>query len=118
MKSIDERKSDIERVFSDIGIKPVHRTRIAGEEVFIADGFIPPSLIDKGYLIKFKVEPGEFPFGCFLTLWWTMQHKGIGSVGVYDALHDPGYSPEEKKKMRVATIIEMAKRDFKRRKMH
>ena len=118
MKSPEERKSDIERVFSSVGIKPVHRTKIDGNEVFIADGFVSPVLINKGYLIKFKVEPGEFPFGCFLTLWWTDQHKGVGSVGVYDALHDPGYSPEEKLKMRVATIVQMAKNDFKRRKMH
>ena len=118
MKSIDERKSDIERVFTSVGIKPVKRTIIQGEQVFIADGFVGPSMINDGHLRRFNVSPGEFPFGCFLTMWWTEQHKGIGSIGVFDAMHDPGYTPDEKKNMRVATIIEMAKLDFKRRKMH
>lgn len=118
MTSPEERKASIERIFSDVGVKPVHRTRINGEEVFIADGFVSPVVIDQGHLIRFGVNPGEFTFGCFLTLWWTEQHKGIGSVGVFDALHDPGYTPEEKKHMRIASIVELAKRDFKRRKMH
>jgi hypothetical protein len=118
MKSPEERKHDIERVFSSVGIKPVDRLTIDGEEVFIADGFVAPSLINNGYLIKFKVEPGEFPLGCFMTVWWTQQNKGVGSIAFYDALHDPGYSPEEKAKMRVNTVIYLARQDFKRRKLN
>ena len=118
MKSPEQRKADIERVFSSVGVKPVYRTKINGEEVFIADGFITPGLINKGYLIKFSVNPGEFPFGCFLTLWWTEQHKGIGAIAVFDAMHDPGYSADEKQNMRIASTIHLAKKDFKRRKMH
>ena len=118
MTTIEDRKSHIQKVFEQVGVKAVTRRTIDGEEVFLADGFISPTLINKGYLIKFKIEPGEFPFGCFLTLWWTPQHKGLGSVAVFDAMHDPGYSPEEKLKMRIASTLALAKRDFKRRKMY
>jgi hypothetical protein len=118
MKSIEERKSDLERICSANGIKPVHRTKIDGNEVFIADGFVPPGAINRGHIVRFGVHPGEFPFGCFLTVWWTEQHKGIGSVVVCDAMHDPGYTPEEKVKMRIASTVYLATQDFMRRKMH
>ena len=118
MKTVEERKDDIERMFSAIGVKPVHRTKILGNEVFIADGFVQPSMIDKGYLRKFEIKPGEFPFGCFLTVWWTEQHKGTGSICACDAMHDPGYSAEEKQKMRINSAVHLATKDMTRRKMH
>jgi hypothetical protein len=118
MKTVEERKREIEKAFSQVGINPVHRTTIDGNELYIADGFISPALINAGFLIKFSVNPGEFPFGCFLTMWWSDQHKGIGSIAVFDAMHDPGYSPDEKIKMRVNSTIHLARQDFKRRKMH
>lgn len=116
MNTVEDRKSRIERIFSAVGIKPVHRQKIEGEDVYFADGFVSPAMINKGGLAKFQVSPGEFPFGVFLTLWWTDQHKGVGSIAFFDAFHDPGHSKEQKAQMRINTAVTIAQRDIKKRK--
>lgn len=118
MKSTEQRKFDIERMFRAIGVQPVERTKIGNDEVFIADGFVPPKIIEAGFLKKFEINPGEFTFGVYLTLWWTERFRGMGSIAAFDAFHDPGYSKDEKQQLRVNTAIHLAKKYFEKQKMH
>lgn len=60
-------KERIERAFRKAGVVPVDRCIIRGREVFIADGLSePPHEI---WVRRHALEPQEFPYGCYVTLW-------------------------------------------------
>ncbi len=85
-------KEFLEGIFSRTSIKPVYRTKIGTNEIFIADGFVEadrfhilqstfPSAVKGG-----KEGRDEFPNGCWATLWLTpgkiATRGGIRTFGI------------------------------------
>lgn len=109
-------KASVERICRNAGMIPAKRSRIDGVEVFIADGFAAqPFLTFK----KFGVEPNEFPYGCFATLWWISkgdEKLDTGQPLFFDAFHDPQLSAESKKLARINSALQEAKSFLMRRK--
>lgn len=93
------------------GMMPVDRGRIEGRSVYIADGFSAPP---HHKFRRFGLEPHEFPFGAFITLWWIEKGEGeldVGAPMIFDAFHNPEYSKETKQIARINTAMNHA-RDF------
>jgi len=108
--------AEFEKILSFAGIVPVARVTIEGEDVFVADGFVPPSKQES--LKRFGVGPMEYPYGCYMTI-SVSEDKARGwdtQYAVCDAFHDPGYSPETKQGMRVKTIIDRTELAIKSRR--
>ena len=109
-------KNKIESMCRNAGMLPVKRGNINGVEVFIADGFAAKPHIT---FRTFGVDKGEFPFGCFATLWWVSkgdEKLDIGQPLFFDAFHDSGYSPEGKQTGRVNAAMKEAEKFLDRRK--
>jgi hypothetical protein len=94
-------------------VKSVHRTNIAGREIFIADGFVPPGYLQFLERFNMTATKEEFPLGCFATIWYSEVRTG-GECGIMlcDAFHDPGHSKEAKQEMRIKKVILMAADDI------
>lgn len=60
-------KDEMEVMCRKNGLNPVLREKIGNYDLFVADGF---SSSPHFRYQKFGVEPGEFPTGMFVTLWW------------------------------------------------
>ena len=113
------RKEELERTLTATAIKPVHRTAVAGQDVFIADGFMPPEQLK--YLSRFGMTATaeEYPFGAFVTIWYRDGKIGFGGIAICELSHDPGHSFEARQNMRVNSVLSLARQDFaKRRKMN
>lgn len=98
-------KSKIERMCRAAGVVPVKRATIARREVFIADGF---SAMPHVTFQKFDVDWSGFAFGAFATFWWVFENDDKMSLGrplFFDAMHDPGYSADSKRDMRVRAAL-------------
>lgn len=109
-------KNKIESMCRNAGMLPVKRGNIKGVEIFIADGFSPPPHI--AYR-RFGIEPTEFPFGMFATLWWISkgdEKLDIGQPLFFDAFHDTGYSKEDKQRARINAAMKEARLFLDRRK--
>jgi hypothetical protein len=94
----------------------VKRDNINGVEVFIADGFSSAPHITYR---KFGINDGEFPFGCFVTLWWVScgdEKLDTGQPLFFDAFHDSQHSLEGKKLARINTALLAAKKFLEDRK--
>lgn len=108
-------KSNIERMCRDAGLTPEKREPFEGMDIFVADGFVAQPHVT---FRRFGIESGEFPFGCFATLWWTAygeQKFDVGRPIFFNAFHDPQYDKETKKRARVNTAVNDA-RDFIRQR--
>jgi hypothetical protein len=115
-------KDKLEDILNRSSIKPVHRTHVIGREIFIADGFITPSMLQFLKVFNVDATPEEFPFGGFATLWYSEAFTG-GECGckLFDAFHDKGHSLEAKLQIRIQNIILEAARDLeagRKRSMH
>lgn len=103
-------KHKIEDICRRSGMVPVSRTRVLGAEVFIADGFAAlPGITFK----KFGVDPGDFPGGCYATLWWCSRKEDqldIGQPLFFALLHNPELTSEGKKQARINSAIAEAKK--------
>jgi hypothetical protein len=108
-------KSKIETMCRNAGVIPVARKKINGIEVFIADGFSATPAVT---FQKFEVTAEEFPFGCYGTFWWIFNDEKLagGRPLFCDAFHDPQYSPEGKKQIRINAALKDAKDNLKRNK--
>ena len=93
-------KNRIETICRNAGMVPVARDKIDGAEVFIADGFsTPPHVKQRRWL-----EKNEFPWGCFVTLWWVSkgdEKLDTGQPIFFDAFHDSNMSLASKKIARI-----------------
>lgn len=102
-------KNKIESICRKSGMVPVSRARIEGAEVFIADGFSAhPAIVFQ----RFGVEPGDFPGGCYATLWWISRQEDKLDVGqplFFKLLHNPELTREGKKQARINSAIAEAK---------
>lgn len=107
-------KSQFEAALNKTAIKPVYRTKIGDNEVFIADGFVPPSQLR--YLDRFgmKATTDEFPFGAFATIWYAERRVGWCGLAICDAFHDAGDSADGKRKRRINSAVTMAESHFRR----
>lgn len=61
-------------------MRPERRAHIGGKDVFIADGFSTPPHIN---FHLFGLGPDEFPFGCFLTVWFSAGEKSEIEQGAH-----------------------------------
>jgi hypothetical protein len=106
-------KSKIEEIARRSGMVPVSRTNIDGAEVFIADGFSSPDLIETRFK-RFGITKDDFPGGCFATLWWISRQEDkldIGQPLFFELFHDRTMSSEGKKYARINSATNAAK-DF------
>src|SRR3990167_4855120 len=108
-------KKTLEKACRAAGMRPVKRGDINGTSVYIADGFSTPPHYK---FRRFGVEPNEFPWGAFVTLWWLERGEGHLDVGrpmIFDAFHDPQYSRETRQLARINSALRDA-RDFMARR--
>lgn len=109
-------KHRIERICRSAGMLPVKRGNIMGAEVFIADGFSSPPHFNYR---RFGVDPTDFPFGMFATLWWISkgdENLDTGQPMFFDAFHNPEYAKADKQRARINTAMQEAKTFLARRK--
>lgn len=112
-------KERLDRILSAGPIKPAKREKILGTEVFVADGFVPPSMVRFLYRFNMHVTSEEYPFGCFATIWFIEEESGLATgICIFEAFHDPGNSSEAKAEMRIKQSLSKAKAHIRRRKMH
>lgn len=103
-------KEKMEAMCRKAGMIPEKRINIDGYDVYIADGF---SFIPHIAYFKFGVEPGEFPYGAFCTIWFIAKDENL-SVGlplIFDANHD--LNIEDRKHARINRAIVDAKAKIK-----
>ncbi len=101
------KKQAVEEACRKAGMKPALRTKIMGVEVFIADGF---SFQPEKMYARFGIEKGDFPLGCYATLWWVAKDDDldIGQPVFFDFLHNPEYDLATKKIARVNAAVKEA----------
>lgn len=110
------QKHAVERMCRNAGMLPVSRTNIDGAEVFVADGFAAHPAIT---FRRFGISDGEFPGGCYATLWWVSRQEDkldIGQPLFFELLHNPEYGNGGKKLARVNAAVNAAKEFLDRRK--
>ena len=109
------KKQVIEKACNAAGLKAVRRENVYGYSVCIADGFAAqPHLTFR----RFGAEQGDFPFGCFCTIFWIEGRDDEFEVGVpmlFDAFHDPSLPKDTKQLARINTAINAAADFLKRR---
>lgn len=102
-------KDAIERMCRLAGLVPARRETLQEHDVFIADGFCAKP---HETFRRFGVEPGEFPFGCYATIFWTAKGEDLVDIGIplfFDAFHDPSYDKATKHRARLNRASEEAK---------
>ena len=100
-------KDKVEAIFRAAGLKPEERERVGDYNVFLADGFsLPPHY----KVARFGVQPHDFPKGCYVTFWWAGRDEKLhaGRPLMFDALHNPGYDLETRKKARLTAALKDA----------
>jgi hypothetical protein len=104
-------KHKIEDICRRAGMVPVKRDKIDGAEVFIADGFsTPPHVANRRFL-----DPKEFPYGCYVTLWWVSKGEDKLDTGqplFFDALK----ADSRDQHARINTAVKEATSFLRRRK--
>jgi len=104
-------KSYLEKSFSEIGVKPVSRRKINGQDILLADGFV-----SKPYpaLKKFGIDKDDFPQGCYTTVWlWGKDDKiGLGLPIFFDPLHNIEHPLSSRQTMRINTAVNHARRSI------
>jgi hypothetical protein len=110
-------KDKIEEMARNAGLKPVSREKLEDYDLYIADGF---SLSPHTAHNKFGIQPLDFPNGMYVTMWWTAKGEDGGYMHhlFLDAHHDPEYSWEDKKIMRINAARDDAKKFLALRKNH
>jgi hypothetical protein len=101
-------KDRLEEIFRKGGAKPVSRQKLEDFDLYIGDGF---SLSPHTHYRRFGVEATDFPRGMYVTWWWIGKDENLftGQPLFCDVNHDPEYSWDDKKQMRVRSAIETAK---------
>jgi len=115
MKKKLRMKDKIERMCIDAGLAPTLREDIGGHQLFVADGF---SLIPAIQYRRFGIKPGEFPSGCFVTIWWLAKSDerfDVGAPLMFEPNHDPSYDVDSRKQMRVNSAREHAREHLEAR---
>jgi len=105
-------KHKIEDICRRAGMSPAERGNIDGAEVFFADGFSSPPHVNYR---RFGVDADEFPFGCFVTLWWVSKGEDKLDTGqplFFDALKSENRSQHA----RINSAMAAAKLFMSRRK--
>lgn len=105
-------KDKLATVLSRGGVNPVARHKVGQEEVFVADGFVPPP---HHHLERFGVKPDEFPHGCYMTVWWTEHKKGWGGMSFFEPDHDPLLMDSYKQQARINSTLKIASYEIRQR---
>lgn len=109
-------KHKIESICRRGKMKPVRRAKINGTDIFIADGFSATPHITYR---KFGIEKGDFPFGCYATLWWVSndgEKLNTGQPLFFDAFHNKRYAMGSKQLARINTAMKSARAFLNSRK--
>lgn len=103
-------KDIVEGMCRRAGLKPEKRETIKGRSVYVCDGFSAQPHIT---FRRFGVDPGEFSFGAYCTIWWIEGREGEFEVGmpmIFDAFHDRHLDMATKKVARINSAIQDAAR--------
>lgn len=102
-------KNDLERICRNAGMRPEKRESIGDYEVFVADGF---SSIPAITMQRFGVEPGQFPNGAYVTLWWLGKGEDllVGLPCIFDAHHDLHLPSDARKPARINRAMQDAEK--------
>ncbi len=105
-------KGAFEKAFAAIGVRAVGRLRIGNNDVFIADGFVSPAWINRGFLVRFGINPWSYPTGCYVTAWLS----GAGHCGV--ASFNPGVDTADKMRARMTIVANLAEDGLRKLKLY
>lgn len=108
-------KDDMERICRNAGMLPQKRTTMGEYDVFVADGFSElPAIAYR----RFGVEPGEFPNGAFVTLWWIGKDEelDVGLPLIFDAHHDMHLPSDARQPARINRAMQDARSFMQARK--
>ena len=76
-------KQQFQSALEKTSVKPVYRTSILGNEVFVADGFVEPgrfSILDRFGVTATTLE---YPHGCYATIWYSPKRSGPGGCELH-----------------------------------
>ncbi len=112
----------IERCCRMAGMTPEKRVTNAGHDIFIADGFCDGANVYR-WVWRMGVNEGEFPNGCYCTIWWVAKGEDDFQIGVplfFDAFHDPQFGTDAamRKRARINTALKEADGWLKRVKRY
>lgn len=101
-------KDKIEQMCRKAGLIPARRETIKGHDVCVADGFSTEPHVT---FARMGVAKGEFPNGCYVTMWWAAQ--GEERMQMAEPLfcnpdHDPEYDLATRKRARINAAIKRA----------
>lgn len=105
-------KQQFQSALEKTSVKPVYRTNILGNEVFVADGFVEPERF--GILDRFGVTATkmEYPHGCYATIWYSPKRSGPGGCELHPKSAESRY-------LRIRSIVLRATTDLvKNKKKH
>lgn len=96
------KKEDFERMCRKADMAPVMKGNFAHGEVCIADGFTKHPVRNFGR--AFGVERGDFPSGCYATVWALFQDEVfvVADAVFFDPLHDLAMASRQDGRVRVA----------------
>ena len=104
-------KKNVERMCREAGLFSARREVIKGYDVFVSDGFsAKPSVTFK----RFGVDPGDFSWGAWCTIWWVARgddHFEVGRPMLFDAFHNSDYDFHTKRQARINSAL-LDARDF------
>lgn len=103
------RKDDVEEMCLKSGVHAAYRDTFRGYDIFVSDGF---SAFPARDFRRFGVEPGEFPWGAFCTIWWVAsgeEHFDAGMPMLFDAFHNPEFDIVTKRRARINTALQEAR---------
>lgn len=103
-------KQQFQSALEKTSVKPVYRTNILGNEVFVADGFIEPERF--GILDRFGVTATalEYPNGCYATIWYSPKKSGPGGCELHPK------NNETSRYLRIRSIVLRATTDLVKNK--
>lgn len=104
--------SVIEEACRKAGLKPVHREKMEGFDVFIADGFSKPP---HTAFHRFGIDKHDFIFGCWVTMWALARgddHFQLAAPVFFEKNHDPEYDDAMRERMRVNSAMQDAARNL------
>lgn len=105
--------STIEKACREAGLAPVHRDKLKGYDLFIADGFV--SRPEK-HFARFGIEKGEFPLGCYVAMWALAKDEGkfhVGGPVFFEALHDGEWDKSTRQRGRINAAVRDAENHLK-----
>lgn len=103
----------IEKICREAGLSQVHKDKMHGLDILLADGYVSPRNIGK--FKKLGVVEDEYPMGLYVTMWWALKPEKdliLAHHLEFDWNHDSQYGREDKQRGRINAAIKDARKSL------